>query len=129
MFALLFTLLIGAMFILLKRRVLSPLDAARRHCQQMAEGELHTPVLSGSKDEIGEMLGSLEQMRLSLVNIIAQVRDSSQSVAHAAEEIAAGNVDLGAYRRAGRVARRNCRQHGTADLDREAHLGEHRRGE
>ncbi|RRA37403.1 methyl-accepting chemotaxis protein, partial [Cronobacter sakazakii] len=44
-FALLFTLLIGAMFILLKRRVLSPLDAARRHCQQMAEGELHTPVL------------------------------------------------------------------------------------
>ncbi|WP_105605538.1 methyl-accepting chemotaxis protein [Cronobacter sakazakii] len=95
-FALLFTLLIGAMFILLKRRVLSPLDAARRHCQQMAEGELHTPVLSGSKDEIGDMLGSLEQMRLSLVNIIAQVRDSSQSVAHAAEEIAAGNVDLSA---------------------------------
>ncbi|EKM0152281.1 Tar ligand binding domain-containing protein, partial [Cronobacter dublinensis] len=95
-FALLFTLLIGAMFILLKRRVLAPLDAARLHCQQMAEGELHTPVLSGSKDEIGDMLGSLEQMRLSLVDIIAQVRDSSQSVAHAAEEIAAGNVDLSA---------------------------------
>src|SRR5690606_35302117 len=85
-FALLFTLIIVAIFILLRRRVLSPLDAARLHCQKMAAGELHTPVVYGSKDEIGDMLGSLEQMRLALLEIIAQVRNSSQSVAHAAEE-------------------------------------------
>ncbi|KIS44869.1 methyl-accepting chemotaxis protein [Kosakonia radicincitans] len=95
-FALLFTLIIIAMFILIRRRVLSPLDAARLHCQQMAAGELHSPVISRSKDEIGTLLSSLEQMRLSLVDIIAQVRHSSESVAHAAEEIAAGNTDLSA---------------------------------
>lgn len=95
-FALLFTLIIVAIFILLRRRVLSPLDAARLHCQKMAAGELHTPVVYGSKDEIGDMLGSLEQMRLALLEIIAQVRNSSQSVAYAAEEIAAGNTDLSA---------------------------------
>lgn len=95
-FALLFSLIIAAIFILLRRRVLSPLDTARAHCQKMAAGELHLPIANGSKDEIGDMLGSLEQMRLALVEIIAQVRNSSQSVAHAAEEIAAGNIDLSA---------------------------------
>ena len=95
-FALLFTLIIVGIFILLRRRVLSPLDAARLHCQKMAAGELNLPVVSNSKDEIGGMMSALEQMRLSLVQIISQVRNSSQSVAYAAEEIAAGNTDLSA---------------------------------
>jgi len=95
-FALLFTLIIVGIFILLRRRVLSPLDAARLHCQKMAAGELNLPVVATSKDEIGGMLSALEQMRLSLVQIISQVRNSSQSVAYAAEEIAAGNTDLSA---------------------------------
>ena len=93
-FALLFTLIIVGIFILLRRRVLLPLDAARLHCQKMAAGELNLPVVSNSKDEIGGMMSALEQMRLSLVQIISQVRNSSQSVAYAAEEIAAGNTDL-----------------------------------
>ena len=95
-FALLFTLIIVGIFILLRRRVLLPLDAARLHCQKMAAGELNLPVVATSKDEIGGMLSALEQMRLSLVQIISQVRNSSQSVAYAAEEIAAGNTDLSA---------------------------------
>lgn len=95
-FALVFTLIIAAIYVLLRRRVLSPLDRARLHCQKMAAGELHVPVISHARDEIGDMLSSLDQMRLALVEIIAQVRHSSQSVAHAAEEIAAGNTDLSA---------------------------------
>ncbi|WLI75618.1 methyl-accepting chemotaxis protein [Kosakonia sp. H02] len=93
-FSLLFTLIIVAICVLLRRRVLTPLDMARLHCHRMAEGELHTPIVCGSKDEMGDMLGALEQMRLSLMQIISQVRASSQSVAYAAEEIAEGNTDL-----------------------------------
>ena len=95
-FALLFLGLIAVIFALLKRRVLKPLDAARAHCLEMAAGDLHTPVLSKTKDEIGEMLRALENMRLSLTQIIGQVRESSQTVAFASEEIAAGNTDLSA---------------------------------
>lgn len=62
----------------------------------MAAGELYSPVISRSKDEIGTLLSLLEQMRLSLVDIIAQVRHPSGSVAHAAEEITAGNTGLSA---------------------------------
>ncbi|MDT3641256.1 Tar ligand binding domain-containing protein, partial [Cronobacter sakazakii] len=95
-FALLFLGLIAVIFALLKRRVLKPLDAARAHCLEMAAGDLHTPVLSKTKDEIGEMLRALENMRLSLTQILGQVRESSQTVAFASEEIAAGNTDLSA---------------------------------
>ncbi|HBI10929.1 MAG TPA: methyl-accepting chemotaxis protein, partial [Franconibacter pulveris] len=87
-FSLLFLALIAVIFALLKRRVLKPLDAARAHCLEMAAGDLHTPVLSKTKDEIGEMLRALENMRLSLTEIIGQVRQSSQTVAFASEEIA-----------------------------------------
>ncbi|WP_029591664.1 methyl-accepting chemotaxis protein [Franconibacter pulveris] len=95
-FSLLFLALIAVIFALLKRRVLKPLDAARAHCLEMAAGDLHTPVLSKTTDEIGEMLRALENMRLSLTEIIGQVRESSQTVAFASEEIAAGNTDLSA---------------------------------
>ena len=95
-FSLLFLALIAVIFALLKRRVLKPLDAARSHCLEMAAGDLHTPVISKTKDEIGEMLRALEKMRLSLTEIIGQVRESSQTVAFASEEIAAGNTDLSA---------------------------------
>lgn len=96
LFALVFVLLIAAVFVLLERRVLNPLDAAKAHCNEIAIGQLHTPVISNAKDEIGEMMRSLEQMRLSLSAIIGQVRESSEAVAHASEEIAAGNTNLSA---------------------------------
>lgn len=95
-FALIFTVVMISIFILIRRRLLSRLDSAKQHCQKMAAGELHLPLDTGAKDEIGEMLASLEEMRLSLTGIISQVRHSSQSVASASEEIAAGNTDLSA---------------------------------
>src|SRR5690606_34504553 len=95
-FALIFTMVMIAIFILIRRRLLSRLDSAKQHCEKMAAGELHLPLDTGSKDEIGGMLTSLEEMRLSLTDISSQVRHSSQSVASASEEIAAGNTDLSA---------------------------------
>ncbi|CCJ72290.1 Methyl-accepting chemotaxis protein III (ribose and galactose chemoreceptor protein) [Cronobacter condimenti 1330] len=95
-FALAFTLILIVAFILIHRRILSPLAIAHTHCQKMAEGDLLEPIISHSGDEIGKMLRALEQMRQSLREIIMQVRDSSSSVACAADEIAAGNSDLSA---------------------------------
>lgn len=95
-FTLIFVLILIATFILIQRRILKPLDIAHTHCQKMAEGDLQDPIISHSGDEIGKMLTALEQMRQSLREIIIQVRDSSDSVALAADEIAAGNIDLSA---------------------------------
>ncbi|WP_426347488.1 methyl-accepting chemotaxis protein [Cronobacter universalis] len=95
-FTLILVLILLAVFILIQRRILKPLDIAHAHCQKMAGGELQDPIISHSRDETGRMLAALEQMRQSLREIIIQVRDSSDSVAHAADEIAAGNIDLSA---------------------------------
>ncbi|MFP1980788.1 methyl-accepting chemotaxis protein [Lonsdalea quercina] len=93
-FAVVFIAIIVGMMILLKRFVLDQLGVAKDHCSQIANGHLETSVNGRLKGEIGDLMRSMEQMRLSLVQIIGQVRDSSYTVAHASQEIAAGNIDL-----------------------------------
>ncbi|WP_435953881.1 methyl-accepting chemotaxis protein [Dryocola sp. BD626] len=94
LFAVLFVAILAGIYILLKTRLLNELDSARRHCSEIAGGQLHTPIVAKSNDEVGEMMRTLEKMRQSLAHIIGQVRESSQTVAYASEEIAAGNTDL-----------------------------------
>ncbi|MFP1860922.1 methyl-accepting chemotaxis protein [Lonsdalea quercina] len=93
-FAIVFIAIMVGMMILLKRFVLDQLGVAKDHCSQIASGHLETSVNGRLKGEIGDLMRSMEQMRLSLVQIIGQVRDSSNTVAHASQEIAAGNIDL-----------------------------------
>lgn len=93
-FAVLFIAILAAVYVLLKVRVLKELDAVKAHCAEIANGLLHRTIDIKSNDEIGQLMQSLEQMRLSLTGIISQVRESSMTVGYAAEEIAAGNTDL-----------------------------------
>ena len=94
--ALLFVLVIVAVSLLMKRLVLAPVTLAREHCSQIAAGKLDipVPVKGNSGNEIDHLMGSMEQMRQALLATIAQVRDASHTVTHAAQEIASGNIDL-----------------------------------
>ncbi|HAS1025072.1 methyl-accepting chemotaxis protein [Enterobacter cloacae] len=94
--ALLFVLVIVAVSLLMKRLVLAPVNLAREHCSQIAAGKLDipVPVKGNSGNEIDHLMGSMEQMRQALLATIAQVRDASHTVTHAAQEIASGNIDL-----------------------------------
>ncbi|HDC4512991.1 methyl-accepting chemotaxis protein [Enterobacter cloacae] len=94
--ALLFVLVIAAVSLLMKRLVLAPINLAREHCSQIAAGKLDipVPVKENSGNEIDHLMGSMEQMRQALLATIAQVRDASHTVTHAAQEIASGNIDL-----------------------------------
>ena len=95
-FGVVFLLMIGAVLIFLRRFVLVPLDSAREHCAQIAQGMLATPVpvSASSRSEIQALMRTLEEMRCSLTNIISQVRNATHTVAGASQEIALGNVDL-----------------------------------
>ncbi|EKS9202056.1 methyl-accepting chemotaxis protein [Enterobacter cloacae] len=94
--ALLFMLVIAAVSLLMKHLVLAPVNLAREHCSQIAAGKLDipVPVKGNSGNEIDHLMGSMEQMRQALLATIAQVRDASHTVTHAAQEIASGNIDL-----------------------------------
>lgn len=72
LFGVLFFAIIVAIYIFMKRYVLSPINDAQEHCKLIAAGVLDTtvPVKAGSRSEIQLLMGSLEQMRSALTAII-----------------------------------------------------------
>ncbi len=61
----------------------------------IAAGELSTAVTTRAGDK-SSLLFAMESMRASLVNIVRQVREGTDTIATASNEIAMGNLDLSA---------------------------------
>jgi methyl-accepting chemotaxis protein-1 (serine sensor receptor) len=92
---LLITVVVGCVTVSsLIRSITRPLDAAVSMAQTVAAGDLSSEVRISTKDEIGELLGALKAMQHNLSNIVGRVRSGTETIHHAATEIAAGNLDL-----------------------------------
>jgi methyl-accepting chemotaxis protein len=70
------------------------IHTARGVAQDLAQLNLKTIPADHNRDEVSEIIGELDAMRLKLVQVIAHVRQSSYAVATASTEIAQGNTDL-----------------------------------
>jgi len=79
---------------LVARRIKLALDQAITASQRIASGDLTAHLTVESKDETGDLIGSLKEMNEGLARIVGEVRNGSDSIATATEEIAAGNADL-----------------------------------
>ncbi|MFC0400935.1 methyl-accepting chemotaxis protein [Paraburkholderia rhizosphaerae] len=71
-----------------------PIERTIAHFRSIAAGDLTVGVVSRSRNEMGQLLAALAQMRDGLANTVAGVRSSSNAIAHGVTEIAAGNLDL-----------------------------------
>ncbi len=80
--------------LLTARAVCRPIDRAEAAIKKMAVGEMSMPIEPGAGDELGRILISLESLRKKWVEVVTNVRQSSESVATASAEIAQGNQDL-----------------------------------
>jgi methyl-accepting chemotaxis protein len=82
--------------ILLSRSISRPLDEAIGLAGRIAEGRLDADIACADEDrtETGELKRALRAMRDSLRRIVGDVRGGTDSIATAAGQIAAGNVDL-----------------------------------
>ena len=78
----------------LSAAVVKPVNQTIRHFHSMAEGDLSTAVAVHSRNEMGQLLQALAQMRDGLVDTVSKVRGSTQSITAGANEIAVGNADL-----------------------------------
>ena len=88
---------VGAVFSwLLARSVTVPLAQASNVAKRVAAGDLTATVPPHGKDELGELMSSLDLMQNNLANVVARVRGGSESVSNASAEIAQGNSDLSA---------------------------------
>ncbi|WP_323017895.1 methyl-accepting chemotaxis protein [Castellaniella sp.] len=76
------------------RTVLRPLQGVGRHLQKMAAGNLDLAIYPKSRDEIGQLLFGLKDMREGLESLILGVRTRMGRMTDSARRIASGNLDL-----------------------------------
>ncbi|WP_116137774.1 methyl-accepting chemotaxis protein [Trinickia diaoshuihuensis] len=83
-----------ALGVLCARSITRPLGGAVQFAHRVAEGDLTGHIDVTSHDEVGQLLGALNQMNENLRGVVAKVRTGSETIATATAQIAAGNLDL-----------------------------------
>lgn len=78
----------------LTRSITVPIGQAVRVAQTVAAGDLTSRIEVTSSDEVGQLLAALKVMNASLVSVVGAVLHSSETIATASAQIAAGNIDL-----------------------------------
>ena len=76
-----------ALLFFVMNRSLSTLPAAVQQIHEVAEGNLTVHINSNSNDEIGQLLQSVEDLRIHLVDMITQISTSTQQLSHSSNEI------------------------------------------
>ncbi|WP_063750556.1 methyl-accepting chemotaxis protein [Paraburkholderia bannensis] len=82
--------------VFLLRVIMRPLNGAITVANTIAGGRLESDIDDNVGGEFGELLGALKRMDGQLAGIVRGIQHSTESVALAAREIAAGNLDLSA---------------------------------
>ncbi|KAF1044381.1 MAG: Methyl-accepting chemotaxis protein II [Herbaspirillum frisingense] len=76
------------------RIVARPLQDAMHVAQRVADGDLTVDIKPSGRDETGRLMHSLKAMNDSLLRIVSQVRQGTDTISTASREIATGNLDL-----------------------------------
>ena len=84
-----------ASFILI-RNLSRSLNRAVEVANAVAAGDLNQTIRIHGSDELAKLMQALSHMNQSLIKVVSQVRQGSESVATASAEIAQGNNDLSA---------------------------------
>jgi methyl-accepting chemotaxis protein len=73
--------------VLTQRLILQPLAQAVQMAARIADGRLDNQVQVHSADEVGQLLGSLQQMQTALRHFIGKISQASEQVSQAAGEL------------------------------------------
>ncbi len=74
--------------------LIRPLKQSIEHIRHIARGDLTQQVDVNVRNEMGDLLSSLQEMQHALVSTVRTVRDGSDAIYTGASEIAMGNNDL-----------------------------------
>lgn len=88
------TIILGFIYFIFRRSVLSPLRLVRQHFERIASGNLVYPIEDMGKNEIGTLFHTLHIMQKELKAIVGRVRDSGLTILNSTREIALGNTNL-----------------------------------
>ncbi len=80
--------------IITSRSVVGPVRRAVEVASTVARGDLTSRILVEGRDETAQLMEALSTMNTNLLDIVGQVRSSSNSIATGSAQIATGNADL-----------------------------------
>jgi len=80
-------LLVSMSLWFVRRQVIDPLLLAQSHFQAIASGDLTRAIDTSSRNEIGDLFRSLQEMQQTKRNMIRSLMESSSQLASAAEEL------------------------------------------
>ncbi|ACC75724.1 methyl-accepting chemotaxis protein [Paraburkholderia phymatum] len=80
--------------VVITRSITGPLRRSVEIAETVARGDLTAVIQVDGKDELSQLLDALRNMNERLLDTVARVRSSSESIATGSSEIAAGNTDL-----------------------------------
>ncbi len=78
------------------RTIIGPLRHASRIADVIAGGDLTEKIEATSRDEAGQLVGSLKTMQTNLVGTVNRIKQGTEVISVAAHQIASGNADLSA---------------------------------
>ena len=88
-----FCLCIMAAYTIIKN-ITGNINNAVQLAERVAAGDLTADINLNTQDETGRLLAALQTMNNNLVQIVRQIRDSSESIVMGSSEISIGNNDL-----------------------------------
>ncbi len=80
--------------VVITRSIVRPIRRAVDVAETVAAGDLSSSIVATGKDETADLLRALKAMNESLVKIVSEVRQASDSIATGSTQIATGNADL-----------------------------------
>ncbi|QFU00090.1 Methyl-accepting chemotaxis protein I [Halomonas sp. THAF5a] len=87
-------LLVALIYVGLHRIVITPLRIAVETLERIARADLSGEIRVQSRNEIGQLFTAMRDMQHSLIRIVTDVRDGTDSIHVGSREIASGNNDL-----------------------------------
>ncbi|MBC3868692.1 methyl-accepting chemotaxis protein [Undibacterium oligocarboniphilum] len=86
---------IAALFAwLLTNSITRPLSEALGVAESVASGDLRSDIVVSGNDEVTSLLSALKNMNSNLAATVGRVREGTETITVAAQEIASGNADL-----------------------------------
>ncbi len=78
----------------LSRSILRSVSQARNAAERVAAGDLAFTITTEDRDEIGQLVQALSDMKAKLATVVGSVRANAEGVASASAQIAQGNQEL-----------------------------------
>ncbi|MDI6954860.1 methyl-accepting chemotaxis protein [Pantoea sp. Pa-EAmG] len=94
--ALVVVLMVAAVWTLVRRVLLAPMQQVQQQIERFAEGDLSAGLQVAGRSEMAAIAASLNHMQQALLGTINNVRDSADAIFGSASAIANGNNDLSA---------------------------------